>query len=178
MAFRGRLPGAAVGFAPDQGQHFAFRDVRVDHAQRQRLAFVGRIAAEHGEADDIAKTYTGLFQPGADVYKFFDLPIANYGSSSFDKVVDKTGKTVGLSMFAGYSTNERQALSLGVVDPNIQEGEVLTLVWGEPNGGSKKLTAERHKQLEVRVKVSQVPYARDARETYAQGWRTRQPVNA
>src|SRR2546430_1050882 len=68
-------------------------------------------------ADDIAKPYTGLFQPGADVYKFFDLPIANYGSSSFDKVVDEKGNVKGLSMFGGYSTNERQALSLGVVDP-------------------------------------------------------------
>ena len=129
-------------------------------------------------ADDVAKTYSGLFQPGADVYKFFDLPIANYGSSSFDKVLDKSGKVVGLSMFGGYSTNERQALSLGVVDPDIQEGDVLTLIWGEPNGGTKKLTAERHKQLEVRVKVAPVPYARDARETYASGWRTKQAVDA
>jgi vanillate/3-O-methylgallate O-demethylase len=125
--------------------------------------------------DDIAKSYTGLFTPGADVYKFFDLPIANYGSSSFDKVVDKNGKVVGLSMFGGYSTNERQALSLGVVDADIQEGEVLTLTWGEP-GGTKKLTSESHKPLEVRVKVSPVPYARDARQSYAEGWRTRQPA--
>ena len=77
-------------------------------------------------------------------------------------------------MFGGILGNERQTLSLGVVDPDIKEGDVLTLVWGEGNGGTKKTTVERHKQLEVRVKVSPVPYARDARETYGEGWRMRQ----
>jgi vanillate/3-O-methylgallate O-demethylase len=75
-------------------------------------------------------------------------------------------------MFSGYSANERQALSLGVVDPDIQDGDVLTLVWGEP-GGTKKLTSEAQAPLEVRGKVSPVPFARDARETYAEGWRTK-----
>jgi vanillate/3-O-methylgallate O-demethylase len=51
---------------------------------------------------------------------------------------------------------------------------VLTLVWGEEGGGTRKTTVERHKQLDVRVKVSPVPYARDVREGYHEGWRTRQ----
>ena len=41
-------------------------------------------------------------------------------------------------MFGGYSYNERTALSLGVVDPNIKVGDVLTLVWGEENQKKKK----------------------------------------
>ncbi|MFO7278105.1 MAG: aminomethyl transferase family protein [Pseudomonadota bacterium] len=123
--------------------------------------------------EDMAKIFASLFLPGEQNYKFFDLPLANYGSSSFDKVM-MGDKVVGYSMFAGYSYNERTALSLGVVDPNINIGDVLTLVWGEENGGTEKVTVERHKQLEVRVKVSPVPYARDAREHYAEGWRTRQ----
>ena len=124
--------------------------------------------------EDISKAYDCLYEPGRDIYKYMELPIANYGSASFDAVM-KNGKVVGLSMFSGYSSNERQALSLGVVDPDIEDGDILTLIWGEPEagGGSKKLTVERHKQLEVRVKVSPVPFARDARETYADGWRTR-----
>jgi vanillate/3-O-methylgallate O-demethylase len=121
--------------------------------------------------DDMAKIYASLFQPGQDHYKFFDLPNANYASSSFDKIV-KNGKTVGFSMFGGYSYNERTALSLGIVDPNIEIGEQLTLVWGEENGGTKKTTVEKHKQLEVRVTVSPVPYSVVARDTYAEGWRT------
>jgi vanillate/3-O-methylgallate O-demethylase len=124
----------------------------------------------HGE--DLAKIYASMFVPGQEPYKFFDLPIANYASSSFDKV-SKAGKTVGFSMFGGYSYNERCGLSLGVVDPDINFGDELTLLWGEENGGTKKTTVERHRQLEVRVKVSPVPYARTARESYHEGWRSK-----
>ena len=88
-------------------------------------------------------------------------------------MVTKNGKTVGLSMFAGYSFNERSYLSLGIVDPDIQMGDALALVWGEENGGTKKTTVEPHQQTEIRVRVSPVPYSRDARENYAEGWRTR-----
>ena len=122
--------------------------------------------------EDMGKIYASLFVPGQEHYKFFDLPIANYASSSFDKVT-MGGKVVGYSMFGGYSYNERTSLSLGVVDPNINVGDVLTLSWGEESGGTKKTTVERHKQLDVRVKVSPVPYARDVREGYHEGWRTR-----
>jgi vanillate/3-O-methylgallate O-demethylase len=77
-------------------------------------------------------------------------------------------------MFTGYSYNERQMLSLGVLDADVEMGDVLTLTWGEENGGTKKTTVEHpHKQIEIRVKVSPVPYSRDARESYADSWRTR-----
>lgn len=83
-------------------------------------------------------------------------------------------RIVGLSMFNGYSFNERAMLSLGIVEPDIREGDVLTLVWGEPDGGTAKTSTERHSQAEVRVRVSHVPYSRQARESYAAGsWRTR-----
>jgi vanillate/3-O-methylgallate O-demethylase len=123
--------------------------------------------------EDCAKIYASLFTPGTDHYKFLDIPIANYASSSYDKVM-MGGKVVGFSMFGGYSYNERTALSLGVVDASINMGDVLTLVWGEEGGGTKKTTVERHKQLDVRVKVAPVPYAREVREGYHEGWRTRQ----
>jgi vanillate/3-O-methylgallate O-demethylase len=89
-------------------------------------------------------------------------------------VVDAGGKTVGLSMFTGYSYNEKQALSLATVDPEIPVGTEVRVVWGEENGGTRKTTVEPHKQLEVRVIVSPVPYGRVARETYKQGWRSSQ----
>ncbi len=114
--------------------------------------FIGRTALEkkaqqshrkkvtfewHGE--DLARIYASLFMPGTENYKYFDIPIANYASSSYDKVT-KGGKCVGLSMFGGYSFNERCGLSLGVVDPGINVGEMLTLTWGEEGGGTKKTT--------------------------------------
>jgi vanillate/3-O-methylgallate O-demethylase len=134
--------------------------------QRKKVTFAWN-------AEDLGKVFASLFVPGAEPYKFFDLPLANYASSSYDKVTIGA-TTVGLSMFGGYSYNERTALSLGVVDANINVGDVLTLLWGEEGGGTRKPTVERHRQLEVRVKVAPVPYARDAREAYHQGWRTRQ----
>ena len=123
-------------------------------------------------AEDVAQIFASLLVPGEPHYKYFDLPNCNYASSSFDKVM-MGGKVVGFSMFGGYSYNERTALSLGVVDPNIELGDVLTLVWGEENGGTRKTTVERHKQLEVRVRVSPTPYSQDVREGYHAGWRTR-----
>ena len=138
--------------------------------QRKKVTFAWN-------ADDVAKVFRSMMEPGIENYKYIDLPLSNYASANYDAVM-KNGKTVGFSMFSGYSFNERSMLSLGTVDPDIQVGDVLTLVWGEPeaNGGSQKTTVERHKQLEIRVKVAPVPYSRDARENYAESWRTKQGV--
>ena len=123
-------------------------------------------------ADDVAKVFRSFFEPGIVNYKYIDVPNTNYASSNYD-AVQKNGRTVGLSMFAGYSYNERSYLSLGVVDPDVEIGELLSLVWGEENGGTRKTTVEPHEQTEIRVKVAPAPYSRDARESYAEGWRTR-----
>ena len=124
-------------------------------------------------AEDVSKAFRSMFEPGADHYKYIDLPLSNYASASYDKVMNG-GKTVGLSMFSGYSYNERSMLSLGVVDPDIEIGNEVTLVWGEEGGGTKKTTVERHQQLEIRAIVSPVPYSEVARKSYAVGWRTGQ----
>jgi len=122
--------------------------------------------------EDMARIFASLFDADGDQYKFFDLPLANYASSNYDKVVDAGGATVGLSMFTGYSYNEKTALSLATIDHEIPVGTELRVVWGEPDGGTRKTTVEPHKQIEVRAVVSPVPYSRVARETYHQGWRT------
>jgi vanillate/3-O-methylgallate O-demethylase len=123
-------------------------------------------------AEDVLKVIASMFEHG-DMYKYIDLPLSNYASASYDKVTHH-GKTVGFSMFGGYSYNERSMLSLGVVDPEIEIGTEVELVWGEPGGGTRKTTVERHKQIEIRAVVSPVPYSKVARETYAKGWRTEQ----
>jgi vanillate/3-O-methylgallate O-demethylase len=122
-------------------------------------------------ADDVTKVFRSMFEPGADHYKYIDLPLSNYASASYDKVLN-AGKMVGISMFSGYSYNERSMLSLGVVDPDVELGNEVTLVWGEEGGGSGKTTVERHKQIEIRAIVSPVPYSEVARKSYAAGWRT------
>ena len=125
--------------------------------------------------DDVARVMASMFVPGQDCFKYIDLPISNYASASFDQL-KKGGKSVGFSMFAGYSFNERVMLSLAVVDHDVNIGDELTLVWGEENGGTDKITVEPHKQTEIRVRVAPTPYSRDARESYADSWRTRAPA--
>jgi vanillate/3-O-methylgallate O-demethylase len=142
-------------------------ELQAKQPQRKKVTFEWR-------SEDAAKVLGSLVAPEGENYKFLDVPIANYASSSYDAVL-RGGKTVGVSMFGGYSYNERHVLSLGVVDPDIQVDDELTLLWGEENGGTRKVTVERHKQIEVRVRVAPVPYARSARENYyRQGWRTAQ----
>ena len=123
-------------------------------------------------ADDMKKIVGSMFDPEGEQYKFFDLPLANYANSNYDKVVDAGGNTVGLSMFTGYSWNEKKALSLATVDPEIPLGTELEVVWGEEAGGTEKTTVEPHKQINVKAIVSPVPYSEMSRETYATGWRT------
>jgi len=127
-------------------------------ALRKKVTFVWN-------GEDVTRIFASQFTPGAERYKYIDLPLSNYSSSSYDKVM-KGGKTVGFSMFSGISYNEQTMLSLGVVDPDVQVGDSLTLVWGEEGGGTRKTTVERHKQTEIRVTVGPVPYGQMARETY------------
>src|SRR3954469_1080755 len=133
--------------------------------QRRKVTFawnkedLGDILANTGDGD-------------GDGYMQFDMPIANYGSSSFDAVKDADGTVVGASMFAGYSANESAGLSLGIVDANVPTGTELTLTWGEPGGGTKKTTVQPHETKDVRVIVSPVPYAETVRNEYEGEWRS------
>ena len=77
--------------APQEG------DVRLERRRRERRS-VRRCSRRPGEN-----------------YKFIDLPLSNYASSSFDSIMSG-GKVVGASMFSGYSFNERKMLSLGFVE--------------------------------------------------------------
>ena len=77
-----------------------------------------------------------MFEAG-EPYKYLDFPLSNYASASYDSVMHH-GKTVGFSMFTGYSYNERTMLSLGVVDPDVEIGSEVTVVWGEAGGGTRR----------------------------------------
>jgi vanillate/3-O-methylgallate O-demethylase len=147
--------------------------------------FIGRDALEQIEpeaqrkkvtlawaGEDVAKILGSLFEVEGDSYQFFDLPIANYGAAGYDCVVDADGNTVGYSMFTGYSANEKRALSLATVDPSVELDSEVHVLWGEPGGGTRKLTVEPHEQISVRAIVSPVPFSVSARLEYAEGWRT------
>src|SRR6185503_17400954 len=89
--------------------------------------FVGRAALEKmannqkrrkvtlvWNGDDMARALRTLANPEGDIAKYIDLPLANYATLPFDKVV-KDGKMVGLSTYTGYIYSERAMLSLGIV---------------------------------------------------------------
>jgi vanillate/3-O-methylgallate O-demethylase len=124
------------------------------------------------EPEDVARIFASLLDLDGEPYQFFDVPIANYGSSNFDSVLDADGNLVGYSMFTGYSAGEKRALSLATVDPELELGSEVHVVWGEPDGGTRKATVEPHQQISVRAVVSPAPYSEAARLQYAQGWRT------
>ena len=100
----------ALGYAPF---------VKFDHE------FIGREALEKmagkpqrkkvtfaWNSTDVLKVVASMFEPG-EMYKYIDLPLSNYASASYDRIVSG-GKTVGFSMFSGYSYNERSMLSLKI----------------------------------------------------------------
>lgn len=122
--------------------------------------------------EDFGKVLASPADPEGPGYQAFELPVANYGSSSYDAVIDADGRVVGVSMFTGYSGNERRALSLAAVDPELPVGAEVRVVWGEPDGGTRKVTVTPHEEVAVRATVSAVPYAAVAREQYQPGWRT------
>ena len=124
---------------------------------------------------DVARVMSSSFQNG-DRAKYIEFPSAVYSMHPFDAVL-ADGKQVGLSTWIGYSANEGKMLTLAIVEEAYaQPGTKVTLLWGEPNGGTRKPTVEPHVQTEIMAVVSPVPYSAVARDSYADSWRTRQPT--
>jgi glycine cleavage system aminomethyltransferase T len=138
--------------------------------------FVGREALERmaqkrkkvtlvWNGDDVARVFRSLSDSG-DAAKYIDLPLANYATLPFDKVM-RGGKTVGVSTYTGYTYNERAIISLAVLDNEHSEpGTDVTLLWGEEGRGSSKPTVERHVQVEIRATVQPAPISEVARVAY------------
>ncbi|UQB93113.1 MULTISPECIES: vanillate/3-O-methylgallate O-demethylase [Mycobacterium] len=122
-------------------------------------------------ADDVADLLAAPVRQEGARTQYFDLPLATTGTSSFDSVLDADGAIVGVSMFTGYSANERQVLSLAVLDSAVPVGAEVHVVWGEPDD-TRKVTIEPHEQVRIRAVVSPTPYSPVARATYRSGWRT------
>jgi vanillate/3-O-methylgallate O-demethylase len=155
--------------------------VKFDHE------FVGRQALEEmgdepkrrkvtlaWNGEDVAQAIGTQFEKG-DPVKYIDIPLSNYSTWPYDKVL-RDGELVGISSFSGYSYNERSYLSLAMSDVDVEVGAEVTLVWGEEGGGSSKPVVERHRQAEIRAIVSPCPYSEVVRSTYHEGWRTKAGV--
>jgi vanillate/3-O-methylgallate O-demethylase len=186
-SYEGR--GGAIGgsFVSDDIEDYYLTpfELGYGHMVKFNHDFIGRDALERVDKgsqrrkvtlawnnEDVAKVFASLLSTDEAPYKYIDLPLSNYASANYDSVL-LDGELVGLSLFSGYSYNERSMLSLATVDPSLDVGTEVTLLWGEPDGGTLKGSVERpHRQVEIQATVSPVPYSKEAREHYAEGWRT------
>src|ERR1700733_2263732 len=156
--------------------------VKFDHEFVGRAALEKMASGPHRkkvtlalDSNEVTHALNTLFNK-TDRAKYFDFPSAVYATLPYDKVMSD-GKTVGVSTWCGYSSNEGRMLTLAILKEEYAEpGTEVTFVWGEENGGSKKPTVERHVQTKIRATVSPVPYSEVARTQYAEGWRTHQEV--
>lgn len=109
--------------------------------------------------EDVVDIYASAFRDG-DRYKKIELPVGNYSVAPSDRVM-LGDETVGVSYYPAYSEADRTCISLASIRSDLAiEGQELTLIWGEPNGGSGKPTVERHVQKSVRVVVDPNPIKR------------------
>ena len=172
-------------YVPDsiEGYYLTPWDIGYGHIVKFDHDFVGREALERManethktkvtlalDNEDVLRVMSSMFAKGSRA-KYFEFPSAVYSMHPFDEVrVD--GKPIGVSTWIGYSSNEGRMLSLAMIDPaHVEMGKEVTLVWGEPNGGTTKPTVEPHVQTEIKAIVSPVPYSEVARDGYADSWR-------
>ena len=140
--------------------------------------FIGRYALEKraGEPhkhkrtlrwskDDVVKIFASQLGD-VERYKFMDMPASHYATCPYDNV-RLNGDNVGISHYPVYTANVRSWISLALLDEEAATpGTEVTLTWGEPDGGSRKPTVERHAQTEVACVVDDCPISVTARESY------------
>jgi vanillate/3-O-methylgallate O-demethylase len=139
--------------------------------------FIGRTALEAAagnparqkvtlvwDTEDFLRIVGSLFESETP-YKYVDLPRSDYGNPLHrDEVYGADGRIVGFAAKSGYSINERKMLSPAIVDAqDVRVGDEVEILWGEPDGGSRKPQVERHRQTRVRATVGPAPYAQAAR---------------
>ena len=114
--------------------------------------------------EDVQRVFASLYGPGLP-YKFMDMPTAHYAMQQADEVRSLDGGLIGLSSFCGYTINEKAWLCLALVnEQDARVGGDVVLVWGEPNGGTRKPHVEQHRQVEIRATIAPCPYAKAVQE--------------
>jgi len=174
---------AALGgsFVSDRIEDYYFTPWDLDYGRVIRFDhdFVGREALEkladqpHRkkvsivlDADDATAVYRSQMVPGKNG-KSMEMPSAHYSAYPYDTVLDRNGNPVGVSTYTAFLAPDNCWVTLAVVDEAVAaEGSQLTIVWGEPNGGSNRPTVEKHVQMEMRGVVSSWPFSKLAQAGY------------
>ena len=191
-AYREWLPAgsfdaiASVGgsFISDRIEDYYFTPWEVDYGRLIRFDhdFVGRAALEQRQNEpqrrkvslvwnpkDAQRVYGSLATPGANA-KYMEMPAFHYSSYQYDAVLNGKSERVGISTYSSFLAPDGAWVSLAVADESqAAVGNELTIVWGEPDGGSSRPNVERHVQMEVRATVSGWPFSALAKQGYRPG---------
>jgi glycine cleavage system aminomethyltransferase T len=142
------------------------RLVKFDHDFTGRDALERLAGAPHRrkvwlrwDRDAVLGVFASMLGSGLPA-KYMDLPAAHYATLPLDSVL-AGGELVGLSTYPVYTVNAGDWFSLAMVDEaRAEDGAEMTIVWGEPGGGSAKPVVERHRQVEIPAVLSTASPAR------------------
>ncbi len=134
-------------------------ETMVDGPHRQKVSLVWH-------PDDVTDVLSSQMRPGENG-KYMEMPTPHYSSYPYDSVFDAKGQQVGFSSYAAFLAPDSAWVSLAIVDEaSAKQGTELTILWGEPDGGSNRPTVERHMQKEIRATVSGWPFSAQAQSGY------------
>lgn len=147
--------------------------VNFDHEFVGREALMTRKEEPHlkkvtlvWDVEDVVKIFRSQFNDGDQRFKYMDMPASYYATFPFDSVLSDDMR-VGFSTYPVYSSNARRWISLAFLDENKSKpGTDVSVLWGEPNGGSPRPVVERHVQTEVKAKVDESPWPSPLRKGY------------
>lgn len=147
--------------------------VKFDHDFIGRSALEAMKGARHKtkrtlrwSKEDVVKVFASQLGEDGERYKFMDMPASHYATCPYDEV-RMNGKIVGVSHYPVYTSNVRSWISLALLDEDAAAlGTEVLLTWGEPNGGSRKPSVERHSQTTIKCVVEECPISVTAREAY------------
>ena len=149
---------------------FVGREALVEMADRPARKKV--TLAWNGE--DVAQAIGSLFEKG-DPAKYIDIPLSNYATWPYDKVLD--GRRAGRRLDVLRVQLQRALVPLAR-DGRRRRRDRHRGHARLGRGGRRipKPVVERHRQAEIRAIVSPCPYSEVARSSYHEGWRTKAAV--
>ncbi len=127
-----------------------------DQPHRQKVTLVWN-------SEDVLAVEQSILS-GKDNGKYMEQPNAHYAAHPYDMVM-KGQHMVGISTYPCYISVDHQWISLATLDEaEVEFGKEVTVIWGEPDGGSKKPGVERHVQKEIRATMQPWPYTKLAQD--------------
>lgn len=191
LSYREWLPGNSFEAVASIGGSFVSRNIedyylspwdldygRLIHFEHDfigRDALLAKRAGPHRKkvilewnAEDVLAVQASILQ-GQDNGKYLETPNANYAAHPYDAVMSGA-EMVGFSTYPCYLSVDHQWVSLATIDEGKAAfGNEVTVIWGEPNGGSGKPGVERHAQKEIRATICPWPYSKQARTYHPVG---------